>query len=115
MTGVCLDDKGHKVYFIDKDREDSIKKDNNIKNYFGDTCDTFELGDALDEGFLCPYEYHPIFVSLNEEEEEKYISLSAQIAAIISDKNNISNEGLLKSILLILSSMLSAAGFIKEQ
>lgn len=80
--------------FIDKDREDSIKKDNNIKNYFGDTCDTFELGDALDEGFLCPYEYHPIFVSLNEEEEEKYISLSAQIAAIISDKNNISNEGL---------------------
>ena len=72
--------------FIEKDREDSIKKDKNIKKYFGETCDTFELANALKEGFLCPYEYHPIIVHLNEEEEEEYGKLSAQIAQIISNK-----------------------------
>jgi len=80
--------------FVEKDREDSIKKDNNLKSYFGETCDTFELADALEEKFLCPYEYHPIIVHLNEEEEEQYGKLSAQIAQIISDPKNLTNEGL---------------------
>ena len=80
--------------FIEKDREDSIKKDDNLKSYFGQTCDTFELADALAEKFLCPYEYHPIVVYLNEDEEDEYGRLSSQIAQIISDTNNINNEGL---------------------
>ena len=70
--------------FVEKDRDDSIKKDNNLKSYFGGTCDTFELADALGQKFLCPYEYHPIVVHLNEEEEDQYGRLSAQIAQILS-------------------------------
>jgi len=80
--------------FIEKEREDAIKKDENLKNYFGETCDTFELSDALELGFLCPYEYHPITVHLNEEEEDEYGKLSAQIAQMGAGTKNPNVDGI---------------------
>lgn len=44
--------------------------------------DTFYYGieDAIENGFLSKYEYHPIFVRLNEDEQEQFFIKSKQLA-----------------------------------
>jgi superfamily II DNA or RNA helicase len=67
--------------FNEKDDVNSITKDNNLKSYFIDEVDTFSLEDALANDYLCKYEYHPIFISLNEDEEKEYLELTRKIAS----------------------------------
>ena len=45
---------------------------------FGYTFD-YSMKEAIDKGFLCPYNYHPYFVHLEKEEWDEYIELSRQI------------------------------------
>ena len=53
-----------------------------LKAYFGDVAFRFTLADALKEGCLTPYYYHPILVELTPDEEAKYHALSAQIGKL---------------------------------
>ena len=53
--------------------------------------DKFTLSMALENDYLCQYEYHPIYVHLNDEEQEEYLNLSYRIARAINseDKDNL--------------------------
>lgn len=68
------------VRYMDEEGTDEIK------NYFGEVIYEFSMERALKEinpatqkTFLCPYEYHPKFVSLNEYELIEYRDLTEKI------------------------------------
>lgn len=47
--------------------------------YFGPTCISFDVKEAITRGFLTPYYYYPILVYLDEEELAEYNNLTKQI------------------------------------
>lgn len=51
-----------------------------LEEYFGKTVFEFSLKDAIEQGYLCKYYYHPVLAPLNEEEMVEYKELSARIA-----------------------------------
>ena len=59
-----------------------------VKFYFGDIIYTFSMERAIEEGFLTPYYYYPVFVELTDEEKYEYFKLTNKIGKVI----NISNE-----------------------
>ncbi len=50
-----------------------------LYDYFGDKCIEYTLKDAIDNDMLTPYYYHPITVSLNDDELREYLDLTAKI------------------------------------
>lgn len=52
-----------------------------ILSYFGNTCYEYPLEEAIGQ-FLTPYDYHPVRVSLSDEEVEEYEGLTARIVAL---------------------------------
>ena len=54
-----------------------------IYDYFGKKCITFTLKDAIDNGFLTPYKYYPIVVTLDSEELGQYIELTDKIVRLL--------------------------------
>ena len=50
-----------------------------VFGYFGGIVDTYSLKDALDGGVLAPYVYHPSWVSLTEDEQERWDQLTTEI------------------------------------
>ncbi len=50
-----------------------------LRNYFGKTCITFSLKDAIDKGFLTSYYYYPVLVHLSDDEFDRYVDLTKQI------------------------------------
>lgn len=61
------------------DRHGDEEGTRKLYNYFGDKCIEYTLEDAINARMLTPYYYHPIPVSLNEEELSEYLELSAKI------------------------------------
>ncbi|MCS6143124.1 DEAD/DEAH box helicase family protein [Latilactobacillus curvatus] len=55
---------------------------NRIFNLFGGIIYEFSLAQAIDRGFLTPYNYYPIPVYLTIEENEEYITLTKSIGKI---------------------------------
>ncbi len=53
--------------------------------YFGDKCIEYTLEEAIIKGVLTPYYYYPVITHLNQEELEKYIELSKEIATCMID------------------------------
>ena len=53
-----------------------------LKQFFGDTVYTLDLQSAIEKKFLVGYYYYPMYVDLNEEEYEKYISYTKHIARL---------------------------------
>ncbi len=60
-----------------------------ILNYFRGVVYTYEIGMAVEQGYLCPYEYflHP--VALAEDELETYRALTKKVSALIASKNSV--------------------------
>jgi len=50
-----------------------------LYNFFGEKCIEYGLKEAIDAGFLVPYDYIPIVVTLNQEERDTYIDLTKQM------------------------------------
>ncbi|MDQ0093065.1 DEAD/DEAH box helicase family protein [Paeniglutamicibacter psychrophenolicus] len=50
-----------------------------VSNYFDGTVHRYTLKNALDDGVLAKYEYHPQWVSLTEEEQERWDILTTEI------------------------------------
>lgn len=50
-----------------------------LYDYFGEKCIEYTLKDAIDNDMLTPYFYHPVPVSLNDEELGNYLDLTAKI------------------------------------
>ena len=57
-----------------------------IFEYFDDEVFSFSLKEAIDKKRLCPYEYHPIYAELTNEEMEVYHELTRKIAAKLGSK-----------------------------
>jgi len=53
-----------------------------LDSFFGGTVFEFPLKRAIAEGFLVPYEYYPIFVSLTDEELDDYREKTKRIARL---------------------------------
>ena len=80
-----------------------------LLDYFGDVVFEYPIKDAIAEGHLCRYFYHPVLVKLNEKEAEEYWSLTMEIArAIPSDENGEMSERL-KQLLIRRARLLAAA------
>lgn len=50
-----------------------------LYNYFGTICKSFTLADAIRSNFLTPYYYHPILITLTDEELKEYQDLTLKI------------------------------------
>lgn len=72
------------------DRHGDLEGTQKLYDYFGEKCIEYSLKDAIDNDMLTPYYYHPVPVSLNEEELNDYLDLTNKIKNNIHvDKNGI--------------------------
>lgn len=61
------------------DRHGDPEGTRKLYDYFGEKCIEYTLKDAIDSDMLTPYYYHPVTVSLNDEELGQYIDLTTKI------------------------------------
>lgn len=52
---------------------------NKLRKYFGKTCISFSLKEAIQKGFLTSYYYHPVVVYLNADEYEQYQEITKTV------------------------------------
>ena len=62
----------------------NIERTNELVSYFGGIVYEFSMKRAIEEGFLTPYYYYPIFIELSEYEKEEYFMLSKKIGRLIN-------------------------------
>jgi len=67
--------------------------DQELKSYFGDVCDKYEIAEALRDDVLTPYDYHPVECYLNEDELIEVKEWEKKIAQGGWDENGEPNEG----------------------
>lgn len=80
-----------------------------IEDYFGPIVHRYGLAEALEDGVLTPYMYHPLLVSLEPDETERYEELTAKLAKFgISDEASDLTEGA-KALLLKRARLLASA------
>jgi len=67
-----------------------------LRKYFGKTCVSFSLKDAINKGFLTSYYYKPIVVYLNADELEEYKDITKKIIKLggASEENLEKNPGI---------------------
>ena len=65
------------------ERHGDEKGTQRLYNYFGDKCITYTLDQAIEAGKLTRYYYHPIVVTLEDDELDNYITLSREIGKCI--------------------------------
>lgn len=69
------------------DRHGDEEGTQKLYSYFGQKCIEYTLKEAIENRMLTPYFYHPIVVSLNDDELTSYLELTSQIVnAIHSSK-----------------------------
>ena len=84
------------------DRHGDPEGTKKLYDYFGEKCIEYSLKDAIENDMLTPYYYHPIPVSLNEEELGNYLDLTAKIKKNVHvDKNGEVHLGEYAKMLLI--------------
>ena len=70
------------------DRHGDEEGTRRIYDYFGSKCIEYTLEDAINSHMLTPYYYHPIVVSLDDEERSDYLYLTQKITKALNfDKN----------------------------
>lgn len=63
------------------------------RSYFGNNNYQFTLSDAIKNGYLVPYNYHPLPINLTVDEYDKYVELSRQITRLLQYKSDNSDGG----------------------
>lgn len=71
-------------------------------DYFGNKCIEYTLEDAINNNMLTPYYYHPVIVSLDGDELERYVDLSKRIAKAIASSGKKSPRDLPDSVKMLL-------------
>ena len=61
------------------DRHGDEEGTSKLYEYFGEKCIEYTLKDAIDNDMLTPYHYHPIVVSLDDNELTKYLEYTVKI------------------------------------
>lgn len=69
------------------DRYHDASGTNALYNYFGGKCIEYSLKQAIEDNMLTRYYYHPVIVSLNDEELDDYLELTKQIGKYIKKQN----------------------------
>lgn len=72
-----------------------------LRQYFGKTCISFSLKEAIQHEFLTPYYYHPIPVYLANDELEEYKDLTQKIVRAGYQEGQEIEKGSLLELLLI--------------
>lgn len=81
-----------------------------VLNYFGGIVFEYSLTQALDDGYLSPYNYYPIPVELTNEEKEKYFELTKKIGQVLSGDHSDTEVHLsVKKLLLMRARILASA------
>jgi DNA phosphorothioation system restriction enzyme len=71
-----------------------------IFDYFGKIVYTFPLANAIAEGYLTPYEYHPILVTLSPEEAQQYWDITRELARFFpSEEGGELGEGAMRLLI----------------
>ena len=63
-----------------------------LRTYFGKSVYEFPLDRAINEGYLCPYDYYPYLVELTDLELDEYENLTNKIARLFSQKKQDNQE-----------------------
>ncbi|ABQ86900.1 MULTISPECIES: DEAD/DEAH box helicase family protein [Methanobrevibacter] len=66
--------------------EDDFERTDLVYDYFNGIIYDYDLENAIQKGFLTRYNYHPIFVDLNNEEMELYKDYTYKISIILQKK-----------------------------
>lgn len=61
------------------ERHHDVEGTKALFSYFGGVVYTFKLDRAIAEGYLTPYEYHPILVTLTPEEAQEYWTITREL------------------------------------
>ena len=69
------------------DRHNDPEGTERLRQFFGEVCIHYELGRAIQEKKLVPYDYHPIVTYLTDDELKKYLQLTIEIGKNIYKKN----------------------------
>ena len=67
--------------------EDDLERTELVYDYFGGIVYEYGLEEAIENGFLTRYTYHPVFVDLTDEEQKEYKKISGIIAGLIGNPN----------------------------
>lgn len=73
-------------HYLDETRNERLN------DFYGGTVYSYSLKQAIEDGILTPYEYHPHIVELTQDEAERFVDLSAQIGQIRASQGNRSND-----------------------
>lgn len=79
---------------------------NKIIEYFDKTVFKYDLKMAIDNGFLCHYDYHPIFVKMSDDEMEQYLEFTQKIYNSYRGMQDLENNTYLKLLLIKRSKIL---------
>lgn len=71
-----------------------------IARLFGANSFSYDLKDAINAGFLVPYNYHPMFAYMDAEEYEEYCELSKTIAKLYASSENKIDSSILNNKLI---------------
>lgn len=80
-----------------------------LLDYFGEKCIEYTLKEAIENNMLVRYYYHPILVSFKDEELEKYLDLSKQIAKAMMSSSNKEPSDYAKMLLIKRARLVAAA------
>lgn len=71
-----------------------------IRSFFGQSVIEYSLRDALEDGVLCPYRYHPVLVTLDDDELDEYLEITKRIAHLLSGGHSLGDSPYLDALLL---------------
>lgn len=72
--------------------EDDLERTELVYDHFGGIVFEYSLDEAIHDGFLTEYNYHPIFVDLTDKEVKKYKELTRKIGNLLRKEKLKPNE-----------------------
>ncbi|MDY0165541.1 MAG: DEAD/DEAH box helicase family protein [Thermoguttaceae bacterium] len=80
-----------------------------IREYFGEDIFRYPLEQALADGVLCKYFYHPILVQLADSEFDDYLELTRRIGRLLAVGEDAEDSPMLQSLLIKRARLLATA------
>lgn len=71
-----------------------------VLKYFGQLAYEYPLDQAIADGRLCRYQYHPVLVDLTDEETAEYLDISAKLAKLFrGDEDEEANDAAMRLLI----------------
>ena len=81
-----------------------------LRTFFGDEVIYYGIADAIRDGTLSEYYYHPILVELTEKEIEEYMDLTGKLSrSYNSESNSFKDDSILQALLIKRSRLIAGA------